>query len=134
MTNKKGKNMYMVIAVFNKYALKDVLSDLLEHDVDGATVSDVIGIEGDRNTTDFAEKIKIEIVVEGENKREIAMESIRTNCHDLSSGAGKMWWIAVGGAERIRTGETGIDALTKQKDNEVDNPYQYIDVQDSHGS
>ena len=119
--------MYMVIAVFNQYDLKNVLEDLFEKNIEGVTVSDVIGKgsfglkEADNQPTDLVAKVKLEIVVSDEKHREDAMECIRANCQDLSRGAGKMWWVDVGGVERIRTGEKDLEALTTQIDKKIPN-------------
>lgn len=119
--------MFMLIAVFNKDDLKNVLSELFENHIEGITVSDVIGKgsyglkEGGIAPTDLFSKIKVEIVVSNEKNRDIAMECIRANCHDLGRGAGKMWWVPVGGVERIRTGETDADALTTTIDKKIAN-------------
>ncbi len=119
--------MYMLIAVFNQYDLKNVLEDLFQNNIEGVTVSDVIGKgsyglkEADNQPADLVSKVKLEIVVSNEKIRDLAMECIRSNCQDLSRGAGKMWWVSVGGVERIRTGETGIDALTTQIDKKIPN-------------
>lgn len=110
--------MYLVTAVFNKYNLKSVLEDLFEASIEGVTVTDVVGKgtygvkEGGELDVDLYEKSKVEIVVSNEETREIAMECIRENCQDLGRGAGKMWWLNVGGVERIRTGEKDEEALT----------------------
>ncbi|MDX9743715.1 MAG: P-II family nitrogen regulator [Arcobacteraceae bacterium] len=119
--------MFMLIAVFNQYDLKSVLEDLFENHIEGITVSDVIGKgsfglkEADNQPSDLFPKVKVEIVVSNEKNLEIAMECIRANCQDLGRGAGKMWWVNVGGVERIRTGETGPDALTTQVDKKIKN-------------
>jgi len=119
--------MYMLIAVFNKYDLKNVLEDLFENNIEGVTVSDVIGkgsyglIEADNQPTDLFPKVKVEIVVSSEKTRDIAMECIRSNCQDLGRGAGKIWWMPVGGVERVRTGEKDIDALTTTVDKKISN-------------
>lgn len=119
--------MYMVIAVFNHYDLQNVLGDLFIKNIEGVTVSQVIGKgsfglkEADNNPVDLYEKVKVEIVVSSEKTKELAMECIRANCQDLGRGAGKMWWVNVGGVERIRTGETNADALTTQIDKKVPN-------------
>jgi len=119
--------MYLLIAVFNQYDLKNVLDDLFKSDIEGVTVTNVIGKgsygikEGDDILTDFSEKVKIEIVISTEKSLETAQECIRVNCHDLGRGAGKMWWTPVLGVERIRTGERDSDALTTQKDKKIPN-------------
>jgi len=119
--------MYMLIAVFNQYDLKNVLEELFENNIEGVTVSDVIGKgsfglkEADNQPTDLVGKVKLEIVISNEKNRDTAMECIRSNCQDLGRGAGKMWWLPVGGVERIRTGEVDEDALTTQIDKKVSN-------------
>ncbi|MEA3499201.1 MAG: P-II family nitrogen regulator [Campylobacterota bacterium] len=119
--------MFLLTAVFNKYDLKSVLEDLFENHIEGITVSDVIGKgsfglkEADNNPTDLFPKVKVEIVVSSEKTLEIAKECIRANCQDLGRGAGKMWWINVGGVERVRTGEKDIDALTTTVDKKISN-------------
>lgn len=119
--------MYMVVAVFNQYDLKNVLTDLFDNNIEGVTVSNVIGkgsfglTEADNNPVDLFEKIKIEIVVSNEEIKQQAMECIRANCQDLSRGAGKMWWLEIGGVERIRTGEKDEEALTTQIDKKIPN-------------
>ncbi len=119
--------MFLVTAVINQNDLKNVLEDMFANNIEGITVSDVIGKgsfglkEADNGLTDMVEKVKLEIVVSDEEHREIAMECIRSNCHDLGRGAGKMWWVVVGGVERIRTGEKDADALTTQVDKKIKN-------------
>lgn len=130
--------MYMVIAVFNQYDLKNVLEDLFENNIEGVTVSDVVGKgsfglkEADNEPTDLYPKIKLEIVVSDLKHRDAAMECIRANCQDLSRGAGKMWWLEVGGVERIRTGEKDSEALTTQIDKKIPNvPVAYTTAIDT---
>jgi nitrogen regulatory protein PII len=119
--------MFLVVAVINKNDIKNVLEDLFAKNIEGITVSDVIGKgsfglkEADNGLTDMVAKVKVEIVVSNEDTREMAMECVRSNCHDLGRGAGKMWWLTVGGVERIRTGEKDIDALTTQVDKKIKN-------------
>ena len=119
--------MYLLMAVFNKDNLKDVLEDLFDNNIEGITVSDVIGKgsfglkEADNQPTDLFAKTKIEIVVSNEKNLEIAKECIRANCQDLGRGAGKMWWLDVAGVERIRTGEKDADALTTTVDKKISN-------------
>lgn len=122
--------MYMVMTVINQHDLKNVLEDLFANNIEGITVSDVIGKgsfglkEADDKPTDLVSKVKLEIVVSDIEHREMAMECIRSNSHDLGRGAGKMWWFDIGGVERIRTGEKDADALTTQVNKKIQNvPY-----------
>ncbi|HGZ70228.1 MAG TPA: P-II family nitrogen regulator [Nitratifractor sp.] len=119
--------MYLLMAVFNQYDLRDVLEDLFKENIEGITVTNVIGKgsyglkEGDNTVADLAEKVKIEIVVSDDKHLNIAQGCIRDNCQDLGRGAGKMWWVPVLGVERIRTGERDEDALSTQADKKIPN-------------
>jgi nitrogen regulatory protein PII len=119
--------MYLLVAVFNEDDLKNVLEDLFGADIEGVTVTKVIGKgsygikEGDDVIADLYPKVKIEIVLSCEHTLEKAKECIRANCQDFGRGAGKMWWLDVGGVERIRTGERDADALTTQVDKKIPN-------------
>ncbi len=53
------------------------------------------------------------------------MECIRSSCQDLGRGAGKMWWVEVGGVERIRTGEKDAEALTTCVDKKIKNKMNF---------
>lgn len=127
--------MYMIMAVVNKYNLKNILEDLFSNNIEGITVSDVIGKgsfglkEADNQPTDLVSKVKLEIVVSDIEHREIVMECIRSNAHDLGRGAGKMWWLEVGGVERIRTGEKDAEALTTQINKKISNVPSAITTQ-----
>jgi len=122
--------MFLVVAVFNKENLANVIEQLVQNHIEGITIVDVLGMgnfgfnELDQKI-DMHPKVKVEIVVSSVEHREIAMEAIRANCHDLGHGAGKIWWLSVGGVERIRTGETDEDALTTQVDKKIKNTQTY---------
>ena len=110
--------MFQVVAIFNKLCLNDVLQELRDRKIEGITVIDVIGKGGigfieESGTPDLDAKVKIEIIVSNEEYKEIVKEAIRSNTQDLGHGAGKMWVLPVLEVERIRTGETGPDALTQ---------------------
>lgn len=119
--------MYLVMAVINQNDLKNVLEDLFSNNIEGITVSDVIGKgsyglkEADNLPADLVAKVKLEIVVSDDENRLTAMECIRSNSHDLGRGAGKIWWLDVLGVERIRTGEKDVEALTTQVNKKIKN-------------
>jgi nitrogen regulatory protein PII len=125
----------MVMAVVNANNLRNILEDLFANNIEGITVSDVIGKgsfglnEADNQPTDLAQKVKLEIVISNSTHRETVMECIRSNAHDLGRGAGKMWWVEVGGVERIRTGETDVEALTTQINKKIRNVPSMINTQ-----
>lgn len=110
--------MFQVVAIFNKVCLNDVLEELRDRKIEGITVIDVIGKGGigfteESGIPDLDAKVKIEIIVSNEEYKETVKEAIRSNTQDLGHGAGKMWVLPVLEVERIRTGETGADALTQ---------------------
>lgn len=127
--------MYLVMAVVNTNNLRNILEDLFANNIEGITVSDVIGKgsfglnEADNQPTDLAAKVKLEIVVSDLKHRDVVMECIRSNAHDLGRGAGKLWWLEVGGVERIRTGEKDSEALTTQVNKKIRNVASAVTTQ-----
>ena len=59
---------------------------------------------------DFIPKIKIEIVVEADQADQV-VQKIREAANTNKIGDGKIFVIPVEGAVRVRTGETGPDAI-----------------------
>lgn len=105
--------MFQINAILNPSALDDVLQGLQEEEIQGVTISDVIG-KGCLNSSDqkLIKKVMIIVLVANNSYKERALEAIRANAQDIVHGAGKMWVTAVMEVERIRTGEKDIDALT----------------------
>jgi nitrogen regulatory protein PII len=62
-------------------------------------------------TIDFIPKVRLEMVVPSEKTDEI-VETIVKTAHTGKIGDGKVFVLPVARAVRIRTGETGIEALT----------------------
>ena len=128
--------MYQLTAIFNRSCLKDVLQELFEREIEGVTVSSVIGKGGigfiEKNgDIDLDEKVRVDIILSNELYKEIAKEAIRSNTQDTGHGSGKMWVTPVLEVERIRTGETNEAALTQSsKSKKVfhDNYYTAIDT------
>ena len=93
--------MVQITAVFNKHCLNDVLRELFDNEIEGVTVTDVIG----KGSLGIAEK---------NNAPDLyPMEAIRAHTQDLGHGAGKIWVTPVLEVERIRTGERDESALTQ---------------------
>jgi len=93
---------------------------LTEVGVQGLTVSEVKGFGRQKGQTEiyrgaeyeieFVPKVRIDIVIDdGEVER--VMEAIRDAANTDKIGDGKIFVLDVGQAMRIRTGETGSDAL-----------------------
>ncbi len=105
--------MYLITAIINAECIKDVLEDLKASEIEGVTLIEVKGKGGFlNNMQEVEEHIKMEIVVSNDHFKELAKEAIRANARNLEKGSGKMWVTPVLEVERIRTGETGADALS----------------------
>ena len=100
--------MYQLTAIFNRSCLKDVLQELFEREIEGVTVSSVIGKGGigfieEGGDIDLDEKVRVDIILSNELYKELAKEAIRSNAQDTGHGSGKMWVTPVLEVERIRT-------------------------------
>ena len=112
--------MKMVEAIIQPQKLDDVKSALLQTGVQGMTVSKAEGFTWDhtrkevyRSTTirvEFVPMVKVEAVVE-DDLVEQALAAIESSAKTGRIGDGKVFVWDVGQALRIRTGETGEDAV-----------------------
>ncbi|MCH9813807.1 MAG: hypothetical protein K0U47_07665 [Epsilonproteobacteria bacterium] len=113
--------MFQINAILNTSVLDGVLQGLLDEEIQGVTVSNVMGrgcFEDTINALD--EKVMIIVLVAGDAHKEKAMEAIRSNAQeDSTHGAGKMWVVPVVEVERIRTGEKNADALAFNPSKEI---------------
>ena len=112
--------MKMVVAVIKPFKLEEVREALTGAGVQGMTVSEVRGFgrtggkqeiyRGSAYVVDFVPKIKLEIVAGNDRVHQI-LETIRAAANTGHIGDGKIWVSSVDEALRIRTGETGEDAV-----------------------
>jgi len=112
--------MKLVMAVIKPFKLDDVREALAEVGVQGITVTEVKGFgrqkghtelyRGAEYVVDFLPKIKIEIAVP-EGIVERVVEAIRQAASSGKIGDGKIFVYDLDQVLRIRTGETGADAL-----------------------
>ncbi len=112
--------MKLVTAIFKPARLEAVRKALIDVGVQGLTASEVSGFGRQKGHTEiyrgaeyeinFVPKSKIEVAV-GDGQVEGVIEAIRTAAHSGSIGDGKIFVVDLGQAIRIRTGETGEDAL-----------------------
>jgi len=112
--------MKLVIAIIKPFKLDDVREALTTLGVQGMTVSEVKGYGRQKGHTEiyrgaeyavsFVPKVKIEIVVD-DATAERAIETIQEIAKTGQIGDGKIFVLDVGRAMRIRTGETGEEAL-----------------------
>jgi len=112
--------MKQVIAIIKPFKLDDVREALGEVGVAGMTVCEVKGFgrqkghtelyRGAEYVVDFVPKMKIEVVVD-DDAVERAIEAINNAARTGKIGDGKIFVASVEQAVRIRTGETGVEAL-----------------------
>ena len=112
--------MKLVTAIIKPFKLDDVREALTEHGIQGLTVTEVKGFGRQKGHTelyrgaeyviDFLPKLKIEIAVPGERVDEV-IEVISKTANTGKIGDGKIFITNIEQAIRIRTGETGKDAL-----------------------
>jgi nitrogen regulatory protein P-II 1 len=107
-------------AIIKPFKLDDVKDALHEVGVSGITVTEVKGFgrqkghtelyRGAEYVVDFLPKVKVEVVVEDEQVQR-AVEAIEASARTGRIGDGKIFVLPVEQAIRIRTGETGQDAI-----------------------
>lgn len=112
--------MKLLIAVIKPYKLDDVRDALSEVGVQGMTVTEVKGFgrqkghtelyRGAEYVVDFLPKTKLEIALDDEQV-DTAIEAITKAAGTGKIGDGKIFVQDLEQAVRIRTGETGSDAL-----------------------
>lgn len=113
--------MVKVEAIVRSDRLEDVREALEEVGVRGLTVTDVRGYGRQKGTTHhyrgieysvtFIPKVKIETVVEDEIADSV-VDAIISAARTGEIGDGKIFVIPVSNAVRVRTGESGRDAIT----------------------
>jgi len=112
--------MKLVTAIIKPFKLDDVREALSEIGVSGITVTEVKGFgrqkghtelyRGAEYVVDFLPKVKIEIAVPADMLERV-LESISNAARTGKIGDGKIFVSAIEQAIRIRTGESGTDAL-----------------------
>lgn len=112
--------MKQITAVIKPFKLDDVREALADAGVHGLTVTEVKGFGRQKGHTelyrgadyvvDFLPKLKIETVV-SDDLLEPAIEAIRKAAYTGKIGDGKIFVFDVAQVIRIRTGETGEDAV-----------------------
>ena len=112
--------MKLIMAVINPFRLDDVRDALSEIGIKGMTVTEVKGFgrqkghtelyRGAEYAVDFLPKIKLEVAVPSDLVDRV-IESITTAAQTGKIGDGKIFVSEIEQAIRIRTGETGPEAL-----------------------
>ena len=112
--------MKLIKAIIKPFKLDDVREALSEIGVQGITVSEVKGFgrqkghtelyRGAEYVVDFLPKVKIETAI-ADDKVDEVIEAIRGAANTGKIGDGKIFVMPLEQAVRIRTGETGNEAL-----------------------
>ncbi|HIQ07051.1 MAG TPA: P-II family nitrogen regulator [Thiotrichaceae bacterium] len=112
--------MKLVTAIIKPFKLDDVRVALSEIGIQGLTVTEVKGFGRQKGHTelyrgaeyivDFLPKIKIETAV-SEDDLDQAIDAIRGAANTGKIGDGKIFVSPIEQTIRIRTGESGVDAL-----------------------
>ena len=112
--------MKKIDAIIKPFKLEDVKEALAAVGVEGMTVTEVKGFgrqkghteiyRGSEYTVDFLPKIKLEIVLDDERVQD-AIDAIIKSAKTDKIGDGKVFVSSVEEVTRIRTGETGAEAI-----------------------
>ena len=112
--------MKKIEAIIKPFKLDEVKEALQEVGVQGITVTEAKGFgrqkghtelyRGAEYVVDFLPKVKIEIVI-NEDRVDSSVEAIQKAARTGRIGDGKIFVLNVEEAIRIRTGETGADAI-----------------------
>lgn len=112
--------MKKIEAIIKPFKLDDVKEALNEIGIQGMTISEVKGYgrqkghkeiyRGAEYVVDFIPKLKLEIVVAADWVDKV-IDTIKASAHTGKVGDGKIFVSSVEQAIRVRTGETGKDAL-----------------------
>ena len=112
--------MKLVTAVIKPFKMDDVRAALSEIGVQGITVTEVKGFgrqkghtelyRGAEYVVDFLPKVKLEIAI-GDDQVEATIDAIVKSANTGKIGDGKIFVTPLENVIRVRTGETGADAL-----------------------
>jgi nitrogen regulatory protein P-II 2 len=112
--------MKLVTAIIKPFKLDDVRESLSDIGVQGITVTEVKGFgrqkghtelyRGAEYVVDFLPKVKIEVATSDDQLDQV-IEAITKAANTGKIGDGKIFVTSLEQAIRIRTGETGVDAI-----------------------
>ena len=112
--------MKLVTAIIKPSKLDDVREGLSEIGVSGMTVTEVKGFgrqkghtelyRGAEYVVDFLPKLKLEIAI-ADDLTDQVIDAIKSKANTGKIGDGKIFVMSLDEAIRIRTGESGVDAL-----------------------
>ncbi len=117
---RKGCNVKMIIAAIKPYKLDEVREALTAVGVRGMMVTEIKGFgtqsghteiyRGAEYAVNFVPKMRLELVV-ADNLADQVVDTITKTARTGKIGDGKIFVLDVASALRVRTGETGDEAL-----------------------
>jgi nitrogen regulatory protein P-II 2 len=112
--------MKLIIAIIQPHRLEEVKEQLYKAEVNLITVSEVLGhgrqkgvtevYRGFKETGNLLRKIRLEIAV-NDNFVEATIKAIATGARTGQTGDGKIFVLPLEQCHRIRTAETGCEAI-----------------------
>ena len=112
--------MKLITAIIKPFKLQEVREALVDAGISGLTVTEVKGYGRQKGHTemyggaeyavDILPKIKLDVLIE-DNSLETVIEAISKTANTGKIGDGKIFVTSVDDVIRIRTGETGPDAI-----------------------
>ena len=112
--------MKKIEAIIRHFKLEDVKNALTDSGIHGMTIAEVRGFgrqkghtemyRGTEYAVDFVPKVKVEVVCNDDNLK-LVIDTILKTAQTGQIGDGKIFVSALEDTIRIRTGETGGDAL-----------------------
>jgi nitrogen regulatory protein P-II 2 len=117
---RRRRDMKLIMAIIKPFKLDEVREALTKLGIQGLTVSEVKGFGRQKGQTEIyrgAEyavnllpKVKVEVAVSDELAERV-VETIKLSANTGRIGDGKIFVLELKQAVRIRTGETGSEAL-----------------------
>jgi nitrogen regulatory protein P-II 1 len=112
--------MKKIEAIIRHFKLEDVKNALVEKGISGMTITEVRGFgrqkghtemyRGTEYRVDFVPKVKVEVAVD-DAKLQMALDTIVKASRTGQIGDGKIFVAPLEDCVRIRTGETGTEAI-----------------------
>jgi len=120
VSKKEWQQMKMVTAIIKPFKLDDVREALSDIGIQGITVTEVKGFgrqkghtelyRGAEYVVDFLPKVKIEVAI-ADDLLDQTLDAISKSANTGKIGDGKIFVFGIDQVIRIRTGESGEDAL-----------------------
>jgi nitrogen regulatory protein PII len=117
---QKGEKMKKILAIIKPFKVDEVKDALTKININGMTITEVKGFgrqkghkeiyRGAEYQTDFIPKVELSIVVDDE-RTDAVVETIIKSSKTGKIGDGKIFIQPIEDVVRIRTSETGVDAL-----------------------